>query len=64
LYYISYKDIGCCFVATGKSFRKNLGMGEWAPPFPILSSPTPPPTTGQNDADGGGESGIDGLFRL
>jgi hypothetical protein len=25
-----------------KSFVKNLGMGEWAPPFFYSASPTPP----------------------
>ena len=34
------------------------------PPFSNPFQSYPPPTTGQNDADGGGESGIDGLFRL
>jgi len=26
----------------GKLFKKNLGMGEWAPPFFGASSATPP----------------------
>ena len=32
----------CCVFATGKSFREISGMGEWAPPLGIHSSPTPP----------------------
>ena len=35
----------CCLFATGKSFREISGMGEWAPPFGTLSSPTPPSNT-------------------
>jgi len=43
---ISIQSGVCCFVATGKMLWKISGMREWAPPFPILSSPTPPRSTG------------------
>ena len=33
-------------------------MREWAPPFPILSSPTPPRHYGQKQGMGGDEAGV------
>ena len=42
LYYISYKDIGCCLYATGKvleKFREWVSGPPLLEPFPVLPPP-------------------------
>ena len=53
------KDKGyMCYL---KVFRKNLGMGEWAPPFFPSSSATPPGGFGRASASHMGGRGVDNL---
>jgi len=42
------------FCYNRKSFGEILGMGEWAPLFPTLSSPTPSPYSLAINKDGRG----------